>query len=181
MRIPSVTQSRVKVRPHLSLHPRRTLHMKVFAGDPITVKLDRLPRTMEFASGVWKSTLIPLRVILNHPNFWPSFWICSTCFLTYKLAFRTQNRLIEAIRKLKLNQPSNPLTIPPVDDGWVEFLKPRLRVLFFLLLLLFIGKSGLHLLEKTLRFPATKAMQHLIRWCFTFFLLSCLLLCHHQE
>ncbi len=165
MRIPSATQSSVRVRPFLPLHLRRALQMKVFAGDPFTVKLTRSSGTTVFAAGVWKNALIPLQAILAHPSFWPNFLICLTCFLTYKLAwrpvFRTQNRLIEALFKLK--QPPNQPKAMLDGHGWVEFLKPRLRVLFVLLLLLFIGKSSLHLLEKTLAFPSTKAMQHLIR------------------
>ncbi len=172
MRIPSATQSRVKVRSHLPLHPRRALHMKVSERNPFTVKLARSPGTTEFATGVWKSALTPLHVVLSHPNFWPNIWICLTCFLTYKLVWkhvlRTQNRF-EAIRKL--NQLPN-LPTMQVGDGWVEFLKPRVRVLLVLLLLLFVGKSSLHLLEKTLRFPATTAMQHLIRCGVLHFLLS---------
>ncbi len=173
MRIPSATQSWVKVTSHLPLHPRRVLHMKVFERGHFTAMLARSPETTEFSAGVWKNALTPLHVILNQPNFWPSICICLTCFLTYKLAwkhaFKTQNRLFGAIRKL--NQPQN-LPTKQVDGGWVQFLEPRLRVLFVLLLLLFIGKSALHLLEKTLRFPATTAIQHVIRCGAVHFFLS---------
>jgi hypothetical protein len=113
----------------------------------------------------WTKIPVSLRTVLNPGDL----FLAVLCYVLHKRVLRwifsAQNRLIRTLNKGKKRDED----LRPVEESWVGFLEPQLRVLTQLFLLLFVCKGALSILTHIGFTTLNSVCDFISRVCFTMY------------